>query len=307
MTTSTTTSPLLARPGAVEGRRRRRGGRPLRRPARAATPRRGPGRRRPVAPRVVTVTGPDRLTWLHSMTTQQLTGLAPRGLASRSSCRPRATSSTPCTSSTTGRRRGSRSSPGRHRPRRLAGLDALHAAGRGRRRHRRVCRPRRADRRRVGDGRPLAWVDPWPRLVGDAVAIQTGEGHPGDGRLARAASAARRPGGRGRRPPAGWHLGGRGAAGRRVAPPVGHETDHRTIPHEVDWLRTAVHLHKGCYRGRRRSPGSTTSAGRRGGSSSCTSTVGTPLPEDGRTARRPRGRAVRRWPGTTRTVRSRWP
>jgi folate-binding Fe-S cluster repair protein YgfZ len=27
---------------------------------------------------VVTVTGPDRLTWLHSMTTQHLTGLAPR-------------------------------------------------------------------------------------------------------------------------------------------------------------------------------------------------------------------------------------
>ncbi len=27
------------------------------------------------------------------------------------------------------------------------------------------------------------------------------------------------------------------------------ETDHRTIPHEVDWLRTAVHLQKGCYRG----------------------------------------------------------
>ena len=32
-------------------------------------------------------------------------------------------------------------------------------------------------------------------------------------------------------------------------PRLGHETDHRTIPHEVDWLRTAVHLTKGCYRG----------------------------------------------------------
>jgi tRNA-modifying protein YgfZ len=32
-------------------------------------------------------------------------------------------------------------------------------------------------------------------------------------------------------------------------PRVGLETDHRTIPHEVDWLRDAVHLHKGCYRG----------------------------------------------------------
>jgi folate-binding protein YgfZ len=32
-------------------------------------------------------------------------------------------------------------------------------------------------------------------------------------------------------------------------PRLGFETDHRTIPHEVDWLRTAVHLRKGCYRG----------------------------------------------------------
>src|SRR5690606_5497031 len=32
-------------------------------------------------------------------------------------------------------------------------------------------------------------------------------------------------------------------------PRVGAETDHRTIAHELDWLRTAVHLHKGCYRG----------------------------------------------------------
>ncbi len=32
-------------------------------------------------------------------------------------------------------------------------------------------------------------------------------------------------------------------------PRLGFETDHRTIPHEVDWLSTAVHLQKGCYRG----------------------------------------------------------
>jgi folate-binding protein YgfZ len=36
------------------------------------------------------------------------------------------------------------------------------------------------------------------------------------------------------------------AAGR---PRLGFETDHRTIPHEVGWLSTAVHLDKGCYRG----------------------------------------------------------
>jgi folate-binding protein YgfZ len=36
------------------------------------------------------------------------------------------------------------------------------------------------------------------------------------------------------------------AAGR---PRLGFETDHRTLPHEVGWLETAVHLDKGCYRG----------------------------------------------------------
>ncbi|HET6911422.1 MAG TPA: folate-binding protein, partial [Mycobacteriales bacterium] len=32
-------------------------------------------------------------------------------------------------------------------------------------------------------------------------------------------------------------------------PRLGFETDHRTIPHEVRWLESAVHLDKGCYRG----------------------------------------------------------
>ena len=36
------------------------------------------------------------------------------------------------------------------------------------------------------------------------------------------------------------------AAGR---PRLGLDTDHRTLPHEVGWLVSAVHLDKGCYRG----------------------------------------------------------
>ena len=36
------------------------------------------------------------------------------------------------------------------------------------------------------------------------------------------------------------------AAGR---PRLGFETDHRTIPAEVGWIGSAVHLNKGCYRG----------------------------------------------------------
>ena len=36
-------------------------------------------------------------------------------------------------------------------------------------------------------------------------------------------------------------------AGHR--PRFGTDTDHRTIPHEVGWIGSAVHLNKGCYRG----------------------------------------------------------
>jgi folate-binding protein YgfZ len=32
-------------------------------------------------------------------------------------------------------------------------------------------------------------------------------------------------------------------------PRLGVDTDHRTLPHEVGWIDTAVHLAKGCYRG----------------------------------------------------------
>ena len=32
-------------------------------------------------------------------------------------------------------------------------------------------------------------------------------------------------------------------------PRLGLDTDHRTIPHEVGWIETAVQLNKGCYRG----------------------------------------------------------
>jgi tRNA-modifying protein YgfZ len=34
-----------------------------------------------------------------------------------------------------------------------------------------------------------------------------------------------------------------------AAPRLGWETDHRTLPHEVGWVGPGVHLSKGCYRG----------------------------------------------------------
>jgi len=49
-------------------------------------------------------------------------------------------------------------------------------------------------------------------------------------------------------PPAGlWAFEAMRVAQRR--PRLGHDTDHRTLPAEVGWLAEAVHLDKGCYRG----------------------------------------------------------
>ena len=56
----------------------------------------------------------------------------------------------------------------------------------------------------------------------------------------------------------GWKLRGSGrpACGHTrptgspaLRPRLGVDTDERTIPHEVGWIGTAVHLDKGCYRG----------------------------------------------------------
>ena len=99
-------------------------------------------------------------------------------------------------------------------------------------------------------GEPLAWRDPWPGLVGDTAAYGPSTGTraaagPGASCSCRGPTSPR-PSATGRSPAPGPREALRVAAWR---PRLGFETDHRTIPHEVDWLRTAVHLHKGCYRG----------------------------------------------------------
>jgi hypothetical protein len=100
-----------------------------------------------------------------------------------------------------------------------------------------------------GPGEPLAWVDPWPHVSSGSVAYGPTSDHPGaDWRhreviVARDALASRL----GDEPVGLWALEALRVEAAR--PRLGFETDHRTIPHEVDWLRTAVHLEKGCYRG----------------------------------------------------------
>ena len=108
----------------------------------------------------------------------------------------------------------------------------------------------------VSNGIELAWRDPWPSVVeGGHQYAHAEHGHPGTdyhwvetlvpreslaGIAAEVVSA---------------HVAVAGtlaAEALRIAawrPRLAAEVDDRTIPHELDWLRTAVHLDKGCYRG----------------------------------------------------------
>lgn len=99
------------------------------------------------------------------------------------------------------------------------------------------------------------WIDPWPDVSPGGWAYARVDPHPGADRdwaeaivdaaeLDRLIAAA----------VAGEiALAGRDAVDAlRVAawrPRVGVDADERLLPHEMDWLRTAVHLSKGCYRG----------------------------------------------------------
>ncbi len=211
---------------------------------------------------VVQISGPDRLTWLHSLTTQEVAQLAPSESVETLVLSPHGhlehalhlvddghsawitvepgtapallqwlrsmqfmlrvqvddvTSQWACI--------GAVAAPGHRLP--VPGLDASV----------------------VG---PPAWQDPWPRTgpVSAAYSPTSDDEHPGAQRpwrellLPRDLLAQTL---------ANVQLAGSWAAeALRVAawrPRLGSESDHRTIPHEVDWMRNAVHLRKGCYRG----------------------------------------------------------
>ncbi|MGT2426136.1 CAF17-like 4Fe-4S cluster assembly/insertion protein YgfZ [Amnibacterium kyonggiense] len=99
------------------------------------------------------------------------------------------------------------------------------------------------------DGPPLVWRDPWATGAVGGVTRAEVDVHPGTRLPLRLALVPRTAlAGLVDRPLAGVDA----LEALRIAawrPRAAREIDARSIPHELDWLRSAVHLDKGCYRG----------------------------------------------------------
>ncbi len=201
---------------------------------------------------VVTVSGPDRLRWLHSLTSQHLTELTPRAGVESLLLSPHGHVEHSLHAVDDGETTWLGVEPGTA-PDLVAFLDRMRFMLDV------SVRDVTAEWATIGEpvsspslpGEDLAWVDPWPHLgpVSSAYGADAVE-HVGRDRRWREVLVPRDElvARLGDRPLAGtWAMEAlRVAAGR---PRLLADTDHRTIPHELDWLRTAVHLEKGCYRG----------------------------------------------------------
>ncbi|MEJ8284091.1 folate-binding protein [Curtobacterium citreum] len=200
---------------------------------------------------VVTVAGPDRLSWLNSITSQQLTGL-PTGVSTETLVLDQS-----------GRvEHAARvvddgsvawllTEPQDAAPL-AAWLDSMRFMLRV------EVADRSADFVTVGSftdtgavaDAVVEWVDPWAAVTPGGWSYASLEAHPGSDWTLRIAVLT--PGAA-----AGLAASDRPVAGLlafealRIAVwrPTLSDADERTIPHELDWLRSAVHLTKGCYRG----------------------------------------------------------
>ncbi|NUP74840.1 MAG: folate-binding protein YgfZ [Sinomonas sp.] len=257
------TSPLLSRPGAVAAAGADTGvaahyGDPLREQRALAEGRsavdlsfRG----------VVTVTGPDRLTWLTTLSSQQVSNLAPGASAELLllSVQGRIEFDARIVDDGTAAWLLVEASEAEGLAAWLTSMrfmlrveveDVSDAWGV-------LAATRRLDQLAALEGAGPVWQDPWPHVApgGYSYAAVPEDHHPGLGRpwfehlvpadrLEEAAAAL---------DASGVGLAGSMAAeALRVAawrPRVGFETDDKAIPHELDLLRTAVHLAKGCYKG----------------------------------------------------------
>lgn len=99
-------------------------------------------------------------------------------------------------------------------------------------------------------GTPLVWADPWAAVQPGGHQYANVENHPGADYAWRAAIVE--PDAAASAVAALEAAGILAVEALRVAawrPRWASEVDDRSLPHEADWIRSAVHLNKGCYRG----------------------------------------------------------
>jgi hypothetical protein len=189
---------------------------------------------------VVSVTGPDRLTWLHSLTSQHLEALPAGSTTQALILDPNGRVEHHLTLTDDGTTTWIHVEPGTA-PSLVEFLDSMRF----------MLRVEVADV--TGDYAVLSVAGPDAAPAAAplaAVAAGQTEGAVGSDylvpreQLAELAAAAR---------DSGAQLAGTWAyEAFRIAahqPRYGLDTDHKTIPHEVGWIESAVHLSKGCYRG----------------------------------------------------------
>ena len=190
---------------------------------------------------VVRITGPDRLSWLHSLTTQALDGLAPGASAQALVLSPNGHVEHHLTLTDDGTATWLHVEPGT-----AAALAEFLESMRF------MLRVEVADV--SGDHAVLTVLGPGAGDIAAGLDGVRASVNPGPfGTIDLIVARDRLPG-------AAGDLVRRGAAAAgmwafealRIAahvPRLGLDTDHRTIPHEVGWIDAAVALDKGCYRG----------------------------------------------------------
>ena len=171
---------------------------------------------------VVRISGPDRLTWLHSLTSQALDRLQPRVPTATLVLSPQGHVEHALYGVDDGESFTAHVEPGEAAAL-VAWLDRMRF----------MMRVEVAD---VTDELAVTWR-PSARIEG---APYSGYDLVPRSELTTYAAAAGPAGG-------SWAFEALRIA--RGEPRLGLDTDHRTIPNEAGWIGTAVHLDKGCYRG----------------------------------------------------------
>jgi folate-binding protein YgfZ len=101
----------------------------------------------------------------------------------------------------------------------------------------------------ASNGMPLVWRDPWPAVTVGGHQYATTSVHPSANFPYREVLVLRADQAAVTALPVAGILALEALRIAAWRPRFAAEVDERTIPHELDWLRSAVHLSKGCYRG----------------------------------------------------------